>query len=244
MSTVKPAFLITFMLLLTAICHVSLADENLLEKFVGKDDMNSSYKIPDGCADNLNPEALKIVKAANRNYWIKNKTREIVNSLKKAVILEPRLYAAYPNLILYYCKALKKCELAITLLENGINHCPNWAEHNAALGRIYSGMGKYNLALKEYAKAEVKGVTESASYYYNLGNTHGKLKHFDEAIENFLKSLEMNEKHFNARKNLIVTYVMQNKNQEALKQVRLLLNLKPDKKMNSWAKGALEHLSK
>ncbi len=249
-SAIKPIFFIVSMLLFSVIYHLSLAEEgsvageDLIEKFVGKDGLMSPQKIPDGCADDLNPEALKIVEAANRDYWIKGKTRDAAIRLEKAIKLDPRLYAAYPNLKFHYCWALKQCDRAITIVENGIKHCQNWPGHNETLAGIYSRMGKYQLALKEYGKAQAKGVTESTSFYYNLGNTHGKLKHYDEAITNFLKSLEMDKKHFNARKNLIVTFAMHNKNQQALKQIEILLKLEPDEKMKLWANRARQHLSK
>ncbi len=236
-------------LFLMAICHASLADEgfatgeNVLEKIVGKDGLMSRRTIPDGCADDLNPEALRIAKAAEDDFWIKGKTLDAAMRLEKAITLEPRLYRAYPNLKFHYCWALKRCDRAIAILENGISHCPNWAGHHEDLGAIYSKMGKHDLALEEYNKAQAKGVTESASFYYNLGSTNGRLKRYDEAIANFRKSLEMDETHFNARKNLIVTFAMQNENQKALTQIEILLSLSPDDELKKWANGARENLS-
>ncbi len=238
-----------FALFLMAICHASLADEgsatgeNVLEKVVGKDGLMSLRQIPDGCADDLNPEALRIAKAAEEDFWFKGKNLDAIMRLEKAITLEPRIYHAYTNLKFYYCWALKQCDRAIALLEKGISHCPNWAGHNEDLGMVYSEMGKHNRALQEYAKAQAKGVTESASFFYNLGSTNGRLKRYDEAIANFRKALEMDETHFNARKNLIVTFAMQNENQKALEQIEILLSLSPDDELRTWANGAREHLS-
>jgi len=236
-------------LFLMAIGHASLADggsatgENMIEEIIGRDGLMSPRKLPDGCADDLNPEALRIVKAAEEDFWVKGKTRDAAVRLEKAITLEPRLYFAYTNLKLHYCWALKQCDRAIAILKKGISHCPDWAGHNEDLGAVYSEMGKHNLALEEYAKAQAKGVTKSASFYYNLGSTNGRLKRYDEAIANFRKSLEMDETHFNARKNLIVTFAMQNEKQKALEQIEILLSLSPDDELRTWANGAREHLS-
>ncbi|MBV1931416.1 MAG: tetratricopeptide repeat protein, partial [Porticoccaceae bacterium] len=230
-------------LFLMATCHASLADksyaagDNMIEKIVGKDGLMSPRKVLDGCADDLNREALRIAKAADEDFWVMGKTRDAAIRLEKAITLEPRLYFAYSNLKFHYCWALKQCDRAIAILEEGISHCPNWAGHNEDLGAVYSEMGEHNLALEEYAKAQAKGVTQSASFYYNLGSTNGRLKRYDEAIANFRKAIDMDETHFNAHKNLIVTFAMQHENQKALKQVEILLSLDPDEELKTWTNG-------
>ncbi len=250
LSIAKPFIFLISTLLFTATVDVSMvgdssaSGENMIEEIIGKDRLMSPQQLPDGCADNLDPEALKIVELANRDFWIKGKTQDAAMRLEKAITLEPRLYAAYPNLKLHYCWALKQCDRAITILEKAISYCPNWPGYNVELGGTYAKMGQYDLALEEYTRAQAKGITESASFFFNLGNTHGHLKHYDEAITNFYKTLDMNIKHFNARKNLIVTFVMQNENQKALKQLEILLSLEPDEEMKLWAMGAREHLLK
>lgn len=228
---------------LSAAFQISMANENLLDKVADKHELKYQRQMGDGCSDDLDSEALTLAKKANQEFWIKGKTHNAVKQLEQAIALEPRLYSGYTNLKVHYCWALKQCDKAVNLLKSGVAHCPLWPGHHEDLAATYSRMGKHAQAIKEYAVARKKGITETPSLFYNIGNSEAQLKLHREAIVSYQKALGLDAKHFYAHKNLIVTYVMLNQKEQALKQIQTLLSLTQNQKILAWANDAKRRLS-
>ncbi|PCI48995.1 MAG: hypothetical protein COB49_05315 [Alphaproteobacteria bacterium] len=206
--------------------------------------LSYAEKISPGCADDLDQDALKTVRQAMSDYWIKEKAWDAAKRLEEALAQEPRLHYGYDILKIFYCFHQKKCPQAVAILRKGIKHCPDYPGHNYGLAEVYVKMGKHAEALANYKIAKDKGYPVIDYFYFKVAESHFALKQIDEAIENLRKVLELNEKYFIARQNLIgLLYGSQNK-QEALEQARKLVALKPDAKTLKWAKGAVENMSR
>jgi len=205
--------------------------------------LSNAEKISPGCADDLDQTALKTVREAMPDYWVREKARDAARRIEQALALEPRLHFGYDILKIYYCFHQKKCDQAVILLKKAIQHCPDYYGHHYGLAEVYVKMGKHAEALASYKNALDKGEQETAYFYFKVAESHVALKQRDEAISNLRKSLELDERYFIARRNLIgLLYLSQNK-QEALSEARILISLKPDAKMMQWAKTVIRKMS-
>ncbi len=203
----------------------------------------AAKKISDGCADDLNQDAVKIVKQAMTDYWVREKAWDAAKRLEQALDREPRLHLGYDILKIFYCFHQKKCNQAVAILRKGIKHCPDYYGHNYGLTEVYVKMNRHADALENYAIALDKGQPETDYFYFKVAKSHVALKQLDKAITKLQKSLELNEQYFVARRNLIGLLYRSQRKQEALEQARKLVALKPDAKMMQWAKTVIEKMS-
>lgn len=229
-----------FIIFFVIFSQASFAGQSMLKK----NDLKYGREIEDGCADNLNEHALKIAKQAAEDFWIKGKTLDAVIQMDVAILIEPRLYGAYSILKLHYCWALKQCGRAVEMFKKAMTHCPEYPGHNFGLGSVYAKMGKPAKALVEYKKAQVKGYPDDPSFYYNMANAYRGVKKYEAALKNYQKSLELDEKHFEARKNMIILLFETGEKSAALDQARKFISLAPDEKTRNWGKQAIQHISR
>lgn len=92
-------------------------------------------------------------------------------------------------------------EPALAFMADAIAQNPERMQYRLVRGHIYLEMKKYEEALKEYEAAgeAYKGWPE---LYYNRGCAYEGLKDFEKAIENFKKTLEIDDKYRKANEKL------------------------------------------
>jgi len=205
---------------------------------------NAGEKNKGGCADDLNQDALRIAKKAVKDYWIREKAWDAAKRIEDVLVQEPRIYFGYDILKIFYCFHQKKCGQAVAILKKGIKYCPDYHGHYYGLAEVYVKMGLHANALMYYKLAKDKGYPVIDYFYFKVAESHFALKQIDEAIGNLRKALELNEKYFMARRNLIGLLYRSHKKQEALEQARKLVAQKPDAKTLKWAKGIIEKMSR
>lgn len=67
-------------------------------------------------------------------------------------------------------------------------------------------MKKYQEALEEFSKIDPeKAHIPKADFYYNVGNSFFRLNKFDKALKSYKKSLVLNSRDMNAKKNFELT---------------------------------------
>jgi len=215
----------------------------LLIIFLSMSNFSFAEKISVGCADDLDQTAVKTVKQAMTDYWVREKAWDAAKRLENALALEPRFHWGYDILKIFYCFHQDKCDQAVALLQKGMKSCPDYHGHNYGLAEVYVKMGQHEKALKNYAIALDKGESETAYYYFKVAESHVALKQIDGAIANLQKSVALDEDYFIARRNLIGLLYKSQKKQQALEQAKKLIALKPDAEMMQWATTIVEKLS-
>jgi tetratricopeptide (TPR) repeat protein len=193
----------------------------------------------EGCASNLKPEALELQRRGSDLFWVRGRTLEAVALLEKAVGLEPRLIGAYVNLGTFYALAQNSPGKSVTLLQGAVRHCPQTAALQFSLAEAYAAANQHQEAIKSYHKARELGLELAPSFFYNLGNSHVRLKEWDRAIENYREALSRDPKHLNARRNLAITYYQKGDRKSAIECAQELEKLDPNGKHGAWAREAL-----
>ena len=106
----------------------------------------------------------------------------------------------------------KKYNEAITLLQDGLNIFPDKPEILNALGIAYSGIGRYEEALKQYELAIrinpwfTIAKNNIASCYNNLGVQYAKSGHWEEATKAYKKASEIAPEIEGPKKNISALY--------------------------------------
>jgi len=195
-----------------------------------------------GCGNKLNREGLKLQDEGLGLFFTKGKTAEAVNLLEKAIEHEPRLHPSYIQLSSYYLSVGKNPKKAILLLKKGVKHCSRQPILYLSLANAYAFSEQHQEAIINYNKAEEVGMEPTPPFHYNLANSYAKLKEFDKAIDNYRKALSMDEKHFNAWRNLVITYYEKGDKKNAVECARKLEKLDPTGNFDAWAREAIKKM--
>ena len=165
-------------------------------------------------------------------YSLQNRNVETIENAKKAIELLPDNFLAHSNLCraynetTQYPQALEVCAKTLTIE-------PDDGEANYYLARANDFTGKQNLSPPLYKKAAA-GLVETtaknpdnANAFYLLGGAYFVLGQFNNAIEAYKKSLQLEPKFTKAVFNLGVAYLNTNPiNKEAAnEQYKNLLTL-------------------
>lgn len=190
----------------------------------------------------IDPIALSLKEEGQNLYYQKNRFDDGIRKIQKALQIDPRIPDAYNTLMQYYLMLKNDPETALKYMERGVKHCPNSPSLRFDLGSVYSQLGRYNHAIEQYKNAEELGWDNQASVFYNMGNAYIRLGQKDDAIAAFRRTLSINDKHYNARRNLIIAYIETDKTILARKEAQRLLELDPDGRFGIWAQKALRHI--
>jgi serine/threonine protein kinase/tetratricopeptide (TPR) repeat protein len=116
--------------------------------------------------------------------------------------------------------AIKQCEHAYQLDSL-------LAPVNITLGLIYSGTGRYNLAVKHYNLALSKDPLNSAAYR-GLAKTYESLNKNDEAESTFKRAIKLNTDYWAGYNDLGVFYYKNGRYEDAIEQFKMVIKLTPD----------------
>jgi tetratricopeptide (TPR) repeat protein len=130
-------------------------------------------------------------------------TEEYVEALSVANQADT-LFGHSKRLILLCAQArrgLLQHEQAITLLNSIIQYEPNDASAKLELGKTYFSAGQCETAIHYYFELINAGINEFA-IWHNLGNAYSNLSRYDEAIEAYQKSINLNPAYAQSYKNM------------------------------------------
>ena len=167
-----------------------------------------------------------------------------IRLIEEAIAREPRMPSAYDALFLYYVTMQRNVDKAISHLESGAKHCPESPSVRTHLGNAYSAAGRPNDAITQFSSALKLAPVDlgRASLHYNIGNQHQKLGSIQSAIDSWRSALEVDSKHFNARRNLVIGYYQSGSVEAARKEARRLVELDPGGTFGQWAREALQRM--
>ena len=173
--------------------------------------------------DNRYWEAIKwyeeALKSAEKEIRTRRKTLIASKTKGSRVLKSPGFFLAYGNAI----EMTKKKDSLLTAYESYQNTYrldPNFQFINEK-------MAKYQEDLKVkigYLKREVELFPDNSDAFFNLGNSYNKLGQDSNAIENYLKSLELKPKATDALINIAIIYLNRDNCKEAIRWSYKVLN--------------------
>jgi len=132
-----------------------------------------------------------------------------------------------------YLLSLKRLSEAAVCFEKYANRYPNDPVGFFYLGLVADDAGDLKRAASLYIKclnlAKSAGM-DSEELRLNLGNTLLKLNYLKEAIFDYQRAIEINDKNFQAHLNLSKAYLLNSEYDKALDQLRICNDLKPEEK--------------
>jgi adenylate cyclase len=126
----------------------------------------------------------------------------------------------------------KQHERAIGELEKAISLDPNNAELLSALGGILAWAGRPDEAVELIRKAMRLNPVYPAPYLWNLGHVYFLMEQYEQAVDVFIRALNLNPNFYPSNFYLAATYTELGWMDEARAQIEEL--------MNKWPEGSLE----
>ena len=123
------------------------------------------------------------------------------SKFKKALTAVDQAIELYPfstDLIAVKAQVLSNLERydeALELLEKAKNLNPSNIEIYLSTGSIYSLQGKHEQAILVYEEALEFNDEQQEEIFYNIGLAHQSMEHYDDAINAYKKSIELNISH-------------------------------------------------
>jgi membrane associated rhomboid family serine protease/Flp pilus assembly protein TadD len=109
---------------------------------------------------------------------------------KRVLELQPQNMGARFDLGMTYLSEKRPDEASATFKQM-LAQDANSADGHYGLGLVLAGQGNYQAAIEEFKAAAERGPSISG-IYYEMGNSYGKLKMYDDAIASYLKEKEKN----------------------------------------------------
>ena len=161
----------------------------------------------------------------NENYLL------AVESLKKAIQIDPNRAEAHRLLGRIYLFYLAKTTEAIEYLQSAIKLNPTNPATHQMLGVAYFRQNRYPDAIQALHQAIELNPKVSPDYpyhpYYDLGMVYLKQGNFDDAISCFERAIELDPNQIRAYYSLGNTYIRQGNIQKGAELIRKYQNLKP-----------------
>ena len=173
----------------------------------------------------------------------KNHPIEGIRKIEEAIKIDPRMPSAYNALWLYYAQAKKSPTTALNYLKKGAKHCPKSSLIRADLGNTYSQLNEHEKAIEQFKEAVVLGTENEGSILYNIGNSFIALNQKSNAILYYNKAINVDKKHFNARRNLAITYYQTGNSKNAVEHLKRLIQLDQNGEHGKWAQLALKQIA-
>ena len=169
---------------------------------------------------------------------------EAVESLKKAVQIDPNREEAHRLLGRIYLLYLGRTTEAIETFQNSIRLTPDNPASHQMLGVAYFKRNRYPEAIRALRRAiELKPeVTPDYPYhpYYDLGMVYLKQGNFDDAIGCFEQAINLDPDQIRAYYSLGNTYIRQGNVQKGAELIRKYQGLKPYMNLVSQLEIALQ----
>ena len=174
----------------------------------------------------------------NENYLI------AVESLKKAVQIDPNREQAHRLLGRIYLFYLAKTAEAIESLQTAIKLAPDDPTTHQMLGVAYFRRNQYPEAIQALRQAIELNPKVAPDYpyhpYYDLGMVYLKQGNFDDAISCFERAIELDPDQIRAYYSLGNTYIRQGNVQKGAELIRKYQSLKPYMNLVSQLEIALQ----
>jgi tetratricopeptide (TPR) repeat protein len=172
-------------------------------------------------------------------YQNQGMTDRAIEEYEKTLTLNPMFPEGASNLGGYYFR-IQKYEEAVEMFEQAIRAYPNFIQAHSNLGAVLNKLGRSPEAESHLEKA-LNLDPKFGLAYFNLGNTHMALDHLDEAREAYEKSVENGIDFLSLHWNLYKIYHRQEKRQEAIKELNIILQIDP---LNLDAQKKLKELAR
>lgn len=172
-------------------------------------------------AENISKTSPKAALAAGIGLHILNRNKEAIEKLQKANdCKEKYLYMAFA------LRQIRKFEQSIECLQKSIQH---GADKNAiALQKAFTYCCASNV---EAAETELKGCAKSdgiqAEYHYHLGRVKEVQGFYNEAVENYKKTLEISPTHQQALFHLAYRYDLSGDEKAAIEFYKQIVSTHP-----------------
>jgi tetratricopeptide (TPR) repeat protein len=186
--------------------------------------------------------AKELYEAGEELFFKKNRADEGIEKMRAALKIDPRCPNAYVNLGNWYALGKRDNQTALELLQQGLEHCPKSSSVRFEMGNTYARLNQHKTAIQHFNTALELGIESKASVYYNIGNSYVALRDVGEAKNFFRKAVVEDEKHLNARRNLVIAYVQTGDSRTARQEAERLLELDPNGEKGAWAKEALQQI--
>ena len=189
-------------------------------------------------------------------YQNQGMTDQAIEEYEKTLVLNPMFPEGASNLGGYYFRVQKYEEAvdmfeqaiqaypnfiqAVDMFEQAIQAYPNFIQAHSNLGAVLNKLGRSPEAENHLEKA-LSLDPKFGIAYFNLGNTHMALNHLDEAREAYDRSVENGIDFLSLHWNLYEIHHRQQKNQEAIKQLNIILQIDP---LNLVAQKKLKELAR
>lgn len=192
-----------------------------------------------GCRGTVNPEAIELKKKGFELLYERKEPHRGIKLIEKAISIDKKIPEAYNAIFVYYAAARNDIRKAKIILLQGIKACPLSASIHFDLASTYSLLKDPKRALKHYKISLAQGYSGIASTYFNMGNAYIDLGNKVSAIEHYKKTLVIKPDHFNARRNLIITYFHLGDKLSVKTEAKKMLELDPNGQGGKFARRVL-----
>src|SRR5207302_1969224 len=178
----------------------------------------------------------------------KSAVENAIQSYQEAVKLDPSFVLAWARLScaqsLTYWQGHDPSPARLAAAKDALDHAfgldPNLPETHLALGYYrYWGQRDFNGALAEFQQAE-KGLPNNVDVIFAIALIQRRLGHWEEAIAELRRAIELDPREFNAYHTLAITYCCLRRFPEALATADRALAWEPDNPLALYVKaGAL-----
>jgi len=156
----------------------------------------------------------------------KGSIEQTVSDYEKIIAINPDFPEALSNLGGYYFRS-GKLEKAVTLFQNAVRVYPNFIQALSNLGAALNKLDRSREAIPHLEKT-IALDPEFAIAYYNLGNSHFSLNQLDEAEAAYNQSVNLGVDFLSLHWKLYETTRRLGKNEEARKQLSIILQIDPE----------------
>jgi len=162
---------------------------------------------------------------------------QTISDYKKIIAINPNFPEALSNLGGYYFRS-GELEKAVTLFQNAVRVYPNFIQALSNLGAALNKLDRSREAVP-HLKKTITLDPEFAIAYYNLGNAYFSLNQLKEARAAYNQSVTLGVDFLSLHWKLFETTRRLGENEEARKQLKIILQIDPE---NKKAKQALAKL--
>jgi len=203
---------------------VSASDDNKETK------ITKTYRLEDGkrgCSAHLNSSGLELEDQGFILFENKKSISEAIRRFMDAITAEPKLYHSYINISAYHKHYIGDINKSISILQEAIRNCPNYALFHAELGDSLSRINKHREAINHYMLARKLGNPIGASLPYNIANSYADLEDYSAAITEYNASLNIDPNKTDALVNRGEVYMRIGKLDDAIFDFSRAIELNP-----------------
>ena len=158
----------------------------------------------------------------------KGSIERTVSDYEKVVAINPDFPEALSNLGGFYFRS-GKLEKAITMFQNAVRVYPNFIQALSNLGAALNKLDRSSEALP-HLKKTISLDPEFAIAYYNLGNSYFAMNQLDDAHTAYNQAVTLGVDFLSLHWKLYETTHRLGNNQEARKQLNIILRMDPENK--------------